>query len=71
MSVHLKDEHIARARELVAEARSRDGLAPIDIEQFWNALHLVDHHTLLAWLLFQKSDKPLRRRGEESKRLWI
>lgn len=36
MSVHLKDEHIARARELVAEARSRDGLAPIDIEQFWN-----------------------------------
>ena len=28
-------EHVAMARELVAEAHAHDGLAPIDLERFW------------------------------------
>ena len=35
MSLYLKDEHIAKAKELVAEAHANDGLAPVDLEQFW------------------------------------
>jgi len=35
MSLYLKDEHIAKAEELVAEARANDGLAPVDLAQFW------------------------------------
>ena len=35
MSLYLKDEHIAKAEVLVAEAHANDGLAPVDLEQFW------------------------------------
>jgi uroporphyrinogen decarboxylase len=35
MSVHLQPHHLARAEELVAEARANHGLAPVDLERFW------------------------------------
>lgn len=36
MSLNLKEEHIELARELVAEAHSNGGLAPVDTERFWD-----------------------------------
>lgn len=30
-----KDDHLVMARGLVAEARAHDGLAPLDVDQFW------------------------------------
>ena len=35
MSIALKPEHLEKARVLVAEARANNGLAPLDVEQFW------------------------------------
>ncbi|MCL1887503.1 MAG: hypothetical protein FWF96_01355 [Kiritimatiellaeota bacterium] len=35
MSIALKPDHLEKARALVAEARAHDGLAPLDVEQFW------------------------------------
>ncbi|MBI5094389.1 MAG: hypothetical protein HZB26_18380 [Candidatus Hydrogenedentes bacterium] len=37
MSVHVphRPEHLAMARQLLAETRAHDGLAPVDLEQFW------------------------------------
>ena len=35
MSIALKPEHLEKARALVAEAHAHNGLAPLDIEQFW------------------------------------
>ena len=35
MSIALKPEHLEKARALVAEARANNGLAPMDLEQFW------------------------------------
>ncbi len=31
----LREQYISRAEELVKEAKANDGLAPVDIEQFW------------------------------------
>jgi len=35
MSVHVTEDQLRRAQELVAETRANGGLAPIDLEQFW------------------------------------
>lgn len=35
MSVYLKDEYIKQAEDLVARTASNGGLAPVDIERFW------------------------------------
>lgn len=35
MSVHITEKHLEIGRAMVAEAEANDGLAPLDIEQFW------------------------------------
>lgn len=35
MSVHLKPDHLRRARQLVDETHARGGLAPVDVRRFW------------------------------------
>ena len=36
MSVHVTDDQLRRAEELVAETRANGGLAPVDLQQFWS-----------------------------------
>jgi uroporphyrinogen decarboxylase len=35
MSVHVTPDQLRRAEELVAETQANDGLAPVDLERFW------------------------------------
>ena len=36
MSVHVTEKHLAKAWELVSKARTNNGLAPVDIDRFWD-----------------------------------
>ena len=35
MSVRVTERHLAIAEKLVRQAHANDGLAPVDLEQFW------------------------------------